>query len=153
MQNVLCSLSCAARKVLNQLLHIWKTWSGAPVPPPVPPVSANRFPQPQLCAECASAYVGAVSLCLMKGAFQQPSALAVGVQFVWTVCIIIAISTIVACHECSRGGVCKWIWCSYVLCLCRLSEPLEGRMENILCYRSHSPTRLEKKTIVLGIPF
>jgi hypothetical protein len=28
-----------------------------------------------------------------------------------------------------------------LICLCRLIEALEGRMENILCYRNHSPTR------------
>ena len=107
----MCKMSCAACLVqLERFLinyFISERHGQGRRSPPVPPVSANRFPQPQLCAECASAYVGAVSLCLMKGAFQQPSALAVGVQFVWTVCIIIAISTIVACHECSRGGVCK----------------------------------------------
>ena len=38
--------------------------------------------------ECASANVSAVSLCLVKGAFQQPSAVTVGVQFVCAVCIL-----------------------------------------------------------------
>ena len=48
---ILCSLSFAIVPLLGSLegflLNISKTLSGEPVPPPVPPLSANRFPQPQ----------------------------------------------------------------------------------------------------------
>ena len=44
----------------------------------------------------------------MKGAFQQPSAFSVGVQFVWNVCILQLQLLLPATNAAViRGGVCK----------------------------------------------